>query len=100
MATRPTPRNRDDTQGFCHAECAPEGSAQAGRGGSARAGNASWPRCGPKGRHVHRRSYLLNAAIMSMTAGPSSTMNSVGRMQRISGKITLTGICIAFSSAR
>ena len=44
--------------------------------------------------------YLLNVATMSMTAGPSSTMNSVGRMQRISGKITLTGICIAFSSAR
>ncbi|CAN5864547.1 hypothetical protein BH24ACT8_BH24ACT8_01170 [soil metagenome] len=27
-------------------------------------------------------------------------MNSTGRMNRISGKITLTGICIAFSSAR
>lgn len=32
--------------------------------------------------------------------GPSSTMKSTGRMQTISGKITLTGICMAFSSAR
>jgi hypothetical protein len=62
-------------------------------------------RGGPAGdREARRRraggGQRLKIDTMSMTAGPSSTMNRVGRMQRISGKITLTGICIAFSSAR
>ena len=64
---------------------------------------AKWWRSGADRHHFVALDGLadqLKAAIMSMTAGPSSTMNRVGRMQRISGKITFTGICIAFSSAR
>ena len=35
-----------------------------------------------------------------MAAGPMMTMNSDGRMQKISGIVILTGTCWAFSSAR
>lgn len=44
--------------------------------------------------------YWLNTSTMPITAGPSRTMNRVGMMHSSSGKITLTGSCIAFSSAR
>ena len=53
------------------------------------------PHCYCSPRHIP-----LKAFIMSSTAGPSSTMNSAGRIHSINGKITLTGIFIAFSSAR
>jgi hypothetical protein len=38
--------------------------------------------------------------MMWMTAGPMTAMNSVGRMQKISGMVILTGTFCAFSSAR
>src|SRR5665811_1052370 len=52
------------------------------------------------GTHDDPIGYLLKAAMMPMTPGPMTTMNSTGRMQSMSGKITLTGICIALASAR
>ena len=42
----------------------------------------------------------LKAATIPIKAGPNKTMKSVGRMHSMSGKMTFTGICIAFSSAR
>src|SRR5665647_403886 len=52
------------------------------------------------GAHDDPIGYLLKACMMPMTPGPMTTMNSTGRMQSMSGKITLTGICIALASAR
>ena len=47
------------------------------------------------------RVYLwLKTSKMLSTVGPSNTMNSVGRIVKISGKSILTGIFMACSSAR
>ena len=42
----------------------------------------------------------MNESIIVMTPGPMTAMNSVGRMQNISGKRIFTGTFWAFSSAR
>ena len=44
--------------------------------------------------------HLLKLSMMLSTAGPMTAMNRVGRMQKISGMVILTGTCWAFSSAR
>lgn len=48
---------------------------------------------------VGRIRYRLKLCIMLIAAGPMTAMNSVGRMQKISGMVIFTGTCWAFSSA-
>src|SRR5664279_818371 len=81
----------------------PYGISEAGPGerGERRRRNADQgTRDSGDGTHDDPIGYLLKLCMMPMTPGPMTTMNSTGRMQSMSGKITLTGICIALASAR
>jgi hypothetical protein len=46
------------------------------------------------------RYFFENVSMMLMIAGPSRTINSVGRMNRIIGTVSIAGSRAAFSSAR
>ncbi len=53
-----------------------------------------------RGLRGHFQSTPAKLRMIWMPAGPMRTMNMTGKMQATSGKMILTGIFIAFSSAR
>ena len=102
---RPAPPPRSSDRAAPGGRCRPRARRRQGsstsRDCARRPGSVPWGECRlPARRGSALRLGPVKASMILMAAGPRITMNSAGRMQKISGKRIFTGTFCASSSAR